>query len=151
MAGRPGAAAAFLFSILCLVPVAITAQEPAKSYRPFAEGILQDVQTSLLWTAQDNGQDVTWEEAGKYCKSLELGGFTDWRLPTIEELKTIFDPAAEKEYKTPEGIDMSDCCVWSDTRGTGKTASNLNFIDGQAYTSRLSDSYFLRALCVREP
>ena len=33
----------------------------------------------------------TWEEAIEYAKNLKTGGFPDWRLPTKEELDTIYD------------------------------------------------------------
>ncbi len=32
---------------------------------------------------------VTFTQAGNYCKNLKQGGFTDWRLPTIDELRTL--------------------------------------------------------------
>ena len=33
----------------------------------------------------------TWAEAKTYCESLELGGYSDWRLPSEFELMTIVD------------------------------------------------------------
>ena len=33
---------------------------------------------------------MNWHDAVDYAKKLNLGGFTDWRLPTIEELKEIY-------------------------------------------------------------
>lgn len=35
--------------------------------------------------ASDHPFDVTFEEAKKICDDLEEGGFTDWRLPEVEE------------------------------------------------------------------
>ena len=53
---------------------------------------------------------MNWQEAMDYAKNLKLGGFNDWRLPTIEELKAI--------YKIQKicGIDKSDdSWFWSST------------------------------------
>ena len=32
---------------------------------------------------------MTWKTAQKYCKNLEEGGHNDWRLPNIDELRTL--------------------------------------------------------------
>jgi len=52
-----------------------------------------DPQTRLEWARTDNGRDVTRVQAIAYCHALDLNGKNDWRLPTIEELQTLHDPA----------------------------------------------------------
>ena len=55
------------------------------------EDIVVDAITGLEW--QDDKEvsvtDKTWQEAKDYCLRLSLGGYEDWRLPTVEELDTI--------------------------------------------------------------
>ena len=56
--------------------------------------IVIDSNTTLQW--QDNELASTaipanWEDAIDDCKLLSLGGYTDWRLPNIKELKSIID------------------------------------------------------------
>jgi TIR domain/Protein of unknown function (DUF1566) len=58
------------------------------------EGVYLDPQTKLMWTIEDNGKDINWHEANEYAKRLRLGGYSDWRLPTIEELEKLYDPKA---------------------------------------------------------
>ena len=53
-----------------------------------------DPSTGLTWAARDNGKDVSWKGAGKYCRQLRIGGHSDWRLPTLEELEGIYDENA---------------------------------------------------------
>ncbi len=38
-----------------------------------------------------NYDDTSGDTATTYCENLTLGGFTDWRLPTVEELNLIVD------------------------------------------------------------
>jgi len=46
--------------------------------------------TSLVW--QKGGTPkLSWDEASKYCEELELGGRSDWRIPTREELLSLVD------------------------------------------------------------
>ena len=53
-----------------------------------------DPVTGLLWTVADNGRDISWSDARRYPMTLRLGGFSDWRLPTIEELEALADPTS---------------------------------------------------------
>lgn len=50
-----------------------------------------DPATGLMWAKKDFGSDVSWEQASDYCTKLQLAGYNDWRLPTIEELEGIYD------------------------------------------------------------
>jgi hypothetical protein len=56
-----------------------------------ARGYWVDPATKLMWTAKDNGGDVTWRQATKYCRDLRLAGYPNWRLATIDELQGIYD------------------------------------------------------------
>jgi len=51
-----------------------------------------DPQTKLTWARSDNGKDVNREQAIEYCQRLDLAGHKDWRLPTIAEVQTLYDP-----------------------------------------------------------
>ncbi|CAA6798889.1 MAG: Unknown protein [uncultured Sulfurovum sp.] len=46
----------------------------------------------LMWekeTAEEEINWINWYDAMEYAKNLRLGGYDDWRLPTIEELKEV--------------------------------------------------------------
>lgn len=40
---------------------------------------------------------MTWKEAEEYCSDLNEGGFSDWRLPTIDELRTLITSCSRTE------------------------------------------------------
>ena len=49
-------------------------------------GICQDTQTELMWQLGKSRSTLTSEEkALEYTRKLDLGGFKDWRLPTMAE------------------------------------------------------------------
>jgi hypothetical protein len=90
---------------------------------------------------------VNWNQAIAYCANLRLGGYTDWRLPTIEELQGIYDVnASEKHVKG--NLNLSSKYFWSSTPASSK-AWFFFFSNGRRYTFRISDSKEDRALCVR--
>ena len=57
--------------------------------------VVKGSKNGLVWYMDDPGNPntklnlTTYEQAVKDCKDLEWAGFTDWRLPTIDELRTV--------------------------------------------------------------
>lgn len=56
------------------------------------DGTVTDAKTRLMWAANDNGIPIHWLDALAYCEDYKGGGHTDWRLPTLTELSSLFDP-----------------------------------------------------------
>lgn len=53
-------------------------------------GIIMTESSPLMWQ-KNRGQIFTsWVEATDYVNQLELGGYSDWRLPTREELLDLY-------------------------------------------------------------
>jgi Protein of unknown function (DUF1566) len=60
------------------------------SYKDNSDGTVTDVVTALMWTkARQAGRG--WTEAQEEAKTLAVGGYRDWRLPTIKELYSLID------------------------------------------------------------
>lgn len=106
-----------------------------------ADGMTTDTKTGLMW-APDPGRNTTWDEARKYASSLKLGGYSDWRLPTRAELKTLTD--------VDQSFPIDNCCAWSSEMSDSKKAWYVNLtmkFDEISYTSNNSYS----VLAVRSP
>jgi hypothetical protein len=110
-----------------------------------------DLATGLMWALNDNGMDVNWNEARRYCQQLRLGGFSDWRLPEIGELKGMYDALSEQSPKVRGGIGLSGYRCWSTTKSRSGHAWSLGIKDGARFSGRLSHYGGDRALCVRRP
>ncbi|MBK9376146.1 MAG: DUF1566 domain-containing protein [Holophagales bacterium] len=50
-----------------------------------------DPSTGLMWAMKDNGRNVDWNAAFRYCDAFRAGEYSDWRLPNVEELKGLYD------------------------------------------------------------
>ena len=53
-----------------------------------SNAVVVDNNTNLMWQAGHNAR-ASYSDALAACSALELGGFSDWRLPNIKELFTI--------------------------------------------------------------
>jgi hypothetical protein len=65
-----------------------------EAYTNNGDGTVTDNVTGLIW--QSPGPTLTYSQAGAiaYCGGLNLGGFTDWRVPAIIELFSLVDLSA---------------------------------------------------------
>lgn len=65
-----------------------------------SKGVFLDPDTLLMWTMKDNGRHVDWNEANDLASQHREGGYSDWRLPTVEELESLYDPTDSGEFRS---------------------------------------------------
>ena len=114
------------------------------------DGTVTDTKTGLMWAAKDNGSPVNWSNAHSYCQNYGGGGHSDWRMPTLAELASLYDPENINRggYHLNRLIDTSAQSCWAaETRGF--KASRFNFTYGREYWIRQSYSGPTRVLPVR--
>jgi len=69
--------------------------------------IVTDTITELIWT-KETISGKTWKSALSYCENLSYAGYADWRLPNINELKTLLDHnIKDRPYSSFPGITES--------------------------------------------
>ncbi len=66
-----------------------------------------DQSTGLMWTTSDNAADLDFGGAVAYCKNLNRAGFSDWRLPEMDELKGIYDPSSNVPVNRPDLVALN--------------------------------------------
>lgn len=89
--------------ITILLPFCLFAQK----FSIQKNGTVIDTENHLMWMQKDydayEGKHLpnyTWSEANEWCKSINksnFGGYSDWRLPTVSEYKTLFRTAASRK------------------------------------------------------
>ena len=115
------------------------------------DGTVSDTKAGLMWGSHDNGYPINWHDAKLYCENLRLAGFMDWRMPSLSELASIYDPSGRNSngYPTIDLITTTAQSCWSsETRGY--SAGRFNFTYGKEYWLRKSYSGPTRILPVRE-
>lgn len=105
------------------------------SFSNNGDGTVTDSSTGLTWQKETAAGTMSWEEALSYCEDLNLGNQTDWRLPTIMELRSLldyslFNPAINTSYFTD--IPKSVPFYWSSTSEAYDTyaAWGVTFYEG---------------------
>jgi uncharacterized caspase-like protein len=105
-----------------LSPTASTVNETGSDGRFIAydNGTVLDTKTNLIWAAKDNGRAINWTNARSYCENYRGGGYTDWRMPTKDELSGLHESSKKTRlgFQLTAHIDLTSACQWaSDGRG----------------------------------
>ena len=112
-----------------------------------------DTKTGLMWAAKDNGGGIGWKDAKSYCEHHRGGGYSDWRMPTQDELAGLYDPKATgKNYglHLTSLIDFTHAYGWaSDTRGSEVASFNFQGDGNRGWKPQSYDDGCHRALPVR--
>jgi len=140
----------FLLFIFACIFYLVLPEKKKKRFVNNGNDTITDNKTGLMWVSKDNGTPINWYDAIEYCKNLRVGGYTDWRMPTIAELASLFNPNKTNKngYHTIELISTTAQSCWgSETRGY--SAGRFNFSYGKEYWLRKSYSGPTRVLAVR--
>ena len=72
--------------------------ELPKRFVDNGDGTVTDLETKLIWKQTDSFQDTSkwnnWFRAQEYIQSLNIekfAGYSDWRMPTLEEAESLHD------------------------------------------------------------
>jgi hypothetical protein len=125
-------------------------------FERIARDALRDPDSELQWTLTDNAFGIDWETAGRYCETLGLavsetddGDPRPWRLPTIDELKTIIDDRSDREYRVEIPVSLTGCCAWSSEEYGSVSAWYMDFSNGRRGFVAKDYTEGGRVLCVR--
>jgi len=128
-------------------------------WKDLGNGSLKDAWTKQEWLQDDNGDDIDWNEAKSYCEGRHHG----WRLPSMQELKSVYDEhergvrCAQAICKVSPLFHLTGNWFWSAAQVGKDSTDGIELAWGVlmangAQTQAVRDaSYGSRVLCVRDP
>ena len=112
------------------------------AYNDNGNSTVTDLNTGLIWQQVPSSSGYTWQQAVDYCNNLELGGYSDWRIPSCKELYSISNFATGWPYLNTTYFHLangvtkdeqywsSDYYVGVTVEGGSKAAFGVNHVTG---------------------
>jgi hypothetical protein len=128
------------------------------------DGTVADEKTGLMWQQADDGNAYNWyvasgvrdarfnPEGRSVCGELRLAGYSDWRLPSRDELLTIVDSSVSEPGPTIDTAHFpgtKPTVYWSSTKGEGDPGPGIGvvFRSGNLFMGYRGVLWYVR--CVR--
>ena len=106
---------------------------------------ITDHKTQLTWCREDSWQTeqkwYTWDEALNFVhrlNNLKFCGHMDWRLPTVKETQTLYDPEKVIPSKYEKDLHLDPIfppgplgTIWLEGRGSGNEGNIFDFHNGE--------------------
>jgi hypothetical protein len=81
------------------------------------DNIVIDHATGLMWHQSGSFKNISWKSAKRWVIKLNengYAGFTDWRLPTLEETVSLLEPNAKNSNQfIDSAFDKTQSSVWT--------------------------------------
>lgn len=113
-------------------------------YVDHGNGTLTDSKTGLMWKRMGEGQ-FTWNDAVRFNgqdRVVRFAGFSDWRLPNIDELKSLLLP--NSPYICEEAFPNARVFFWSSSPYRDGSAWCVSFFSGDVHDSGRDSAWAVR-------
>jgi hypothetical protein len=131
----------------------------------FASEAVLDRETGLVWQKTPRPDPIDYSLAFQTCAYSPIGGRLGWRLPTVSELTSLFDPTVNVNPKLPAGhpFTVGGGSFWTTTQANTTFAASDksyevfgSFFDGPSGTAgflhgSLGPTQTSKSWCVRGP
>ena len=110
-------------------------------------GTVTDRATGLMWQKSGSSRSKTWSKANLYIDTLnknQFAGYSDWRLPTIDELASLIEKKDMGGLHLDPLFDRKQTHCWSSDNGPELTygphglfeTGIVNFAEGRVKHAR---------------
>ena len=144
-----------LFVVLSIgLTISVTAQDDSKGkeigrddqYIAYSSGVVLDTKTGLEWVAGPD-KDTDWDQDKRWVDDLSVAG-SGWRMPTIKELKSLYQKGKGKRNMTPF-LKTYGSSLWSGEIKDSSFRWAFSFAIGYEFWRGRSGHHELRVFAVR--
>ncbi|NIM03043.1 DUF1566 domain-containing protein, partial [bacterium] len=94
------------------------------------DGTVEDLSLRAMWQQGQSEEKMVWEKANNYCKNLRLAGYSNWRLPDCEELRSLIVKSNIPTINTRVFPDTQPVYYWTSKPGENELCNQASFKDG---------------------
>ncbi len=111
---------------------------------------VMDYATGLMWQQSGSSKSITYSDAENYIRELNaqrFAGYSDWRLPTLEEAMSLMEPKKHGNLYIDPVFDRQQTWIWTADKESAGRAWRVYFLGG--YCAHGVIGYFLYVRAVR--
>ena len=132
---------------LFIIPPKREKKQPSKKISS-SNKIVKDKLAGRIWQKSGSVKKMNWSSAKAHCLMLSLDNNTNWRLPTIKELKYLANRKKDDTAMDMRYFNAKSVRYWSGTehKGDDSEAWGIDFYDGVGGYYDKSNSYNVRCV-----
>ncbi len=111
--------------------------------------IVLDKITSLMWQKSGSPNYLVYSDAENYIRELNnksFAGFTDWRLPTLEEAMSLMEALMHRDLYIDTKFDRVQSRIWTSDKASYGSAWVVDFDNGLCILGRVDGYFYVRAV-----
>lgn len=110
-------------------------------FKPIKDGkVIFDEATGLMWQQSGSDKYLNFDAAKKYIKNLnksKFDGYTDWRLPTLEEAMSLMEPIRSTGLFINSIFNNNQRWIWTSDKVLGENSRwFVDFSNGECNYSK---------------
>ena len=112
------------------------------------DSVVRASTTGLFWQQSGSSQGLSFEGAQEYIQSLndeKFAGYSDWRLPTLEEAMSLMEPKRESGLFIDPVFDEKQWWIWTPDIESSR-AWGVYFFVGACVNFHITNLYYVRAV-----
>jgi hypothetical protein len=110
--------------------------------------VVFDRKTGLMWQQSGSPNYMTYADAEKYIRDLNnqrFAGYSNWRLPTLEEVMSLMEPRKHGDLYIGPKFDSKQSWIWTSDTYSGGWTWCVNFYYGDCHLD-VFDVNYMRAV-----
>lgn len=125
-----------VFLFVLIISITSSYCEESARFKDNGDGTITDTSTGLMWIKYPEPMVMTWQNAADLVKKIFIGSYSDWRIPTQDELWSLHKGMKLEDNPSDvlakNGFIFKPYYFWSSTACVGPDCKDINTKDLKA-------------------